>query len=64
MRAAVDVDLVTLQRSVQLHHLEEVLRAGTCEQREAVRGGPQLRRQVFLDPANVPGEAGAGESSK
>ncbi len=58
MRLAIDVDLVPFQRSVQLHRLEEVLRAGAGEQREAVRGGPQLRRQVLLDPINVSHETG------
>ena len=43
----------------QLHRLEEVLRAGAGEQREAVRGGPQLCRQVLLDPINVSYETGA-----
>src|ERR1017187_4270024 len=59
MRLVIDVDLVPFQRSVQLHRLEEVLRAGAGEQREAVRGGPQLCRQVLLDPVNVPYETGA-----
>jgi len=58
MRHVIDVDLVAFERSVQLHRLEKVVSAGAGKQRETVRGGPQLRRQVLLDPFDVLNETG------